>query len=58
MKLSRAILVFVFLSTFATALKSDEPHQHGAAPERLGKIDFPVSCNAAARQRFERYPAS
>ena len=35
---------------------ADEPHQHahGAPPEKLGKVDFVVSCAETARPQFER----
>jgi hypothetical protein len=35
---------------------ADEPHQHehGSPPERLGTVDFPISCEAAARPAFQR----
>ncbi len=29
-------------------------HEHGRSVEQLGRVDFPVSCNAAAQQRFSR----
>jgi hypothetical protein len=35
---------------------ADEPHQHehGSPPERLGKVDFSVSCSASTREQFQR----
>jgi tetratricopeptide (TPR) repeat protein len=41
----------------AAPLQSEESqtHQHHAAPaEKLGTVDFPVSCSAAARPKFQR----
>jgi hypothetical protein len=29
-------------------------HDHGRSSEQLGRVVFPVSCNSAAQQRFER----
>ncbi len=29
-------------------------HEHAAEAETLGKVDFPVSCNAAAQAKFQR----
>ena len=29
-------------------------HDHGRSAEQLGRVDFPISCNAAAQQRFTR----
>ena len=31
-----------------------QEHAHGHADQQLGKVRFPTSCNAAARQAFER----
>lgn len=35
-------------------LPADEGHVHGAPPERLGTVVFPVSCTPVAAKRFER----
>jgi len=54
MKLSKArplALALVCLSTVAAA--DQEEHHHGV-PERLGKVDFPVSCAEPVRQEFQR----
>jgi tetratricopeptide (TPR) repeat protein len=43
--------------TLAAAPAQAQEHDHthtGALPERLGRVEFPVSCNAEAQQRFER----
>ncbi|OLB68033.1 MAG: hypothetical protein DMD38_14890 [Gemmatimonadetes bacterium] len=29
-------------------------HDHGRSAEQLGRVDFPISCNAEAQQRFTR----
>jgi tetratricopeptide (TPR) repeat protein len=50
-----AVPSFILLSCFPLSSPADEPHQHGGPPpERLGKVDFPISCSDAARQRFVR----
>lgn len=54
MKLFRGILGSTLLFALPLASPADEPHQHGTAPEKLGKVSFPVSCNDAARSKFER----
>jgi tetratricopeptide (TPR) repeat protein len=39
----------------APAQAQDHHHHHtGTPPEQLGRVVFPVSCNAEAQQRFER----
>jgi tetratricopeptide (TPR) repeat protein len=43
------------LLSASPALAQD--HQHPAAQEVIGRIDFPVSCNPEAAQRFERATA-
>jgi hypothetical protein len=45
-------IVIVFL-LFAQPLAAQHEH-HGAAPERLGTVSFPISCNANAQARFTR----
>lgn len=56
MKGSRLLVLLLLLSAVAPAGLADEPHQHehGAPPEKLGKVDFAVSCSKAARPQFER----
>jgi hypothetical protein len=56
MKNSRLLVLLLLLPAVAPAGLADEPHQHehGAPPERLGKVDFAVSCSKAARPQFER----
>jgi len=45
------VLAFVLLTTVAAA--EQEEHHHGV-PERLGKVDFPVSCAEPVRADFQR----
>jgi hypothetical protein len=56
MKTSRSLVLSLLLSAAALPCFADEPHQHdhGAPPEKLGKVDFEVSCSAAARPQFVR----
>jgi hypothetical protein len=52
MMLSKArALAVVCLSTVATA---DQGEHHHGVPERLGKVDFPVSCADQVLQEFQR----
>lgn len=46
----RMLLVLVFICPFSTA---QETHSH-PAPEKLGKVSFPISCIPAAQGQFER----
>ena len=46
----RILLVLLFLCPFAAA---QETHSH-PAPEKLGKVSFPISCAPAVQQQFER----
>src|SRR6266568_4408934 len=50
-----ACLALLFALTSLPCL-ADEPHQHehGSPPERLGKVDFPVSCSASTHEQFQR----
>ena len=48
--LGRILLVLLFLSSFASA---QETHSH-SAPERLGKVSFPISCAPAVQGQFDR----
>ena len=49
-------LALLFLALAPLPCLADEQHQHehGSPPERLGKVDFPVSCDASARGQFQR----
>lgn len=51
-----AVLCFGLLCTLsALAQDDDEMHaHHHDAPEQLGKVYFPISCNAASQQKFNR----
>jgi hypothetical protein len=53
---TRRFALLLLFFTLAPRCLADEPHQHehGAPPEKLGKVDFEVSCSAAARPQFER----
>lgn len=52
----RRILLFLAVSLVAgTALNAQMPHQHDHThTEKLGTVNFPVSCTAPARQQFNR----
>src|SRR5215471_19366260 len=52
----RFALALLFLLLPCCPGIADEPHQHehGAPPERLGTVNFPISCEAAARPAFAR----
>src|SRR5437763_6761682 len=41
------------LLTYASCLAAQETHSHGM-PEKLGEVSFPVSCNSAVQQHFNR----
>jgi tetratricopeptide (TPR) repeat protein len=47
---SRILLILLFICPFSAA---QETHSH-PAPEKLGKVSFPVSCKPAAQEQFER----
>jgi hypothetical protein len=52
---SSALLLPTFFAASVAILHSQEPHApHGAPGERLGRVEFPISCNAEAQTRFER----
>lgn len=45
------------LTLAVPAVRADEPHQHAHGPadeQKIGKVDFPVSCSPAARAKFAR----
>jgi Tfp pilus assembly protein PilF len=51
------ILRFVLLTAIVSvrAISGQEPHQHQHdATEKLGRVSFPVSCQPAAQQKFNR----
>lgn len=41
------------LLVYASCLAAQEAHSHGE-PEKLGQVSFPVSCNPAVQQQFDR----
>jgi tetratricopeptide (TPR) repeat protein len=49
--LSRIFLILLF--TFPSPLDAQEAHSHNA-PEKLGKVSFPISCLPAVQQQFDR----
>jgi hypothetical protein len=48
--------LILFLLAFPLRAVADDghDHEHGTPPERLGKVEFPVSCSAAAQKQFVR----
>ncbi len=56
MRTVAAFVAFGFISLVAlpVAAQSDEHQHHGAAPERLGTVSFPISCRADAQPGFTR----
>jgi tetratricopeptide (TPR) repeat protein len=47
--------MLVALCCGAATIKSQETHQHHHdSAEKLGRVNFPVSCNAAAQKQFNR----
>jgi tetratricopeptide (TPR) repeat protein len=50
-----ALLLAAHLAIPSLALQAQVSHEHHGAPaERLGRVEFPISCNAEAQSRFER----
>src|SRR5687768_4084125 len=47
-----------FLALVLAPALSAQGHDHGRSFEQLGRVDFPVSCNAEASRRFERAMAA
>src|SRR5712691_3264359 len=47
-------LLFLALTSFPCLADGQHQHEHGSPPERLGKVDFLVSCDASAREQFQR----
>ena len=48
-------LVLALLAGTAAPLHAQVSHEHrGTPPESLGRVSFPISCNAEAQTRFER----
>jgi len=46
----RILLTLLFILPFSSA---QETHSH-SAPEKLGKVSFPISCAAAVQEQFDR----
>lgn len=46
----RTLLILLFILPFSSA---QEAHDH-SAPEKLGKVSFPISCAAAVQEQFNR----
>ena len=59
MKLTARFLTVIFLALFCFAVAdAQEMHTHRHDPsEKLGRVNFPVSCNAAAQKQFNRATA-
>jgi tetratricopeptide (TPR) repeat protein len=47
------VIALLFLAPTLAAQVAEHEH-HGAAPERLGTVSFPISCNANAQAQFTR----
>ena len=59
MRVALAVLVAVGAAVGVSPVRgADEQHQHGhppaGEPEKLGTVDFPVSCTAAVKPQFTR----
>lgn len=46
-------VLLTLLLTYASCLTAQEAHSH-PAPEKLGQVSFPISCNPAVKQQFDR----
>lgn len=54
MKISKRIVPALFtLLMSVSLLQAQEMHRHDPA-EKLGQVNFPVSCSAAAQKQFNR----
>jgi hypothetical protein len=49
--LLRIFLILLFI--FPSSLAAQETHSH-SAPEKLGKVSFPISCAPAVQEQFDR----
>jgi tetratricopeptide (TPR) repeat protein len=55
MRFTIRLLFVCAILLLATSALAHEEHQHTVGdPEKLGTVHFPVSCNAAAQQEFDR----
>src|SRR5712692_1017133 len=58
MRFSRVSYLVIFATWLTFAAPVVAQHQHPAGePEKLGKVDFPVSCDAAVQPQFNRAAA-
>jgi hypothetical protein len=54
MKTSKLFLIVALSGLMSVSVaRAQEPHQH-EPPEKLGQVNFPISCSAAAQQQFNR----
>jgi len=51
---SMLVMVLGFATSEAWAQHSEHGTPRGTPPEKLGEVNFPVSCNAAAQKDFNR----
>ncbi len=56
MRFNRFLWVLFF--TVFPALAQSHQHEHSDAGERLGKVDFPISCSPDVQQKFNRAVAT
>ncbi|HKQ23746.1 MAG TPA: hypothetical protein VJT81_04785 [Burkholderiales bacterium] len=59
MKIIALVTAFAFTVLLGASLRGASAHEddaaaQGAPPEKLGEVNFPVSCNAAAQKEFNR----
>jgi tetratricopeptide (TPR) repeat protein len=55
MKLAKLVLSFFFAVALCASAQAQEQHQHDhGAHEELGKVNFQISCSAAAQKQFNR----
>lgn len=58
MKLGKLILAISFIAALCASAHAQDQHQHEhGAHEELGKVNFRVSCSAAAQKQFNRADA-
>ena len=54
MKTSKLFLMVALSGLMSVSVvRAQEPHRHDP-PEKLGQVNFPISCSAAAQQQFNR----
>jgi hypothetical protein len=53
-EIQRGMCAFVVVLASAAPGASQEQHEHGSGPTRLGKVHFSTSCAAGAQQEFDR----